>query len=315
MKRVIKGVTGTIGAISAAGAGMVYTSYKNTFTVSKKRLNDPHRLPKGEQYEAVSEQTHALIDGALSLPYEDVWIQSEDGLRLHGKYYEVMPGAPVEILIHGYRSIPIRDFCGGLQLALQMGHNVLLIDQRAHGESEGKCLTFGILERKDCKCWAEYIQKRCGEDVPIILVGISMGASTVLMAADSDLPENVVGIIADSGYTSPREIIRKVIRGRKMNVTMTWPLVAAAAKLYGGFDLQKCSAKEVMKNCKIPVLFIHGEDDHFVPCRMTRENYLACAAPKSLLIVKGAGHGLGYMVDREAYVNAIREFTKMILNQ
>lgn len=306
--KYFSGGTGIVGLAAAA----TYSTYKNVFSVDKKRIADPHHLPKGEQYEALREKSLELIDQSLAIPYEDVSVYSEDGALLHGKYYETCPGAPVEILFHGYRSMPIRDFCGGLQLALQVGHNALLIDQRAHGESEGKCLTFGVLERKDCLAWISYVLKRCGEDTPVVLVGISMGASTVLMASELNLPENVKGIIADSGYTSPKEIICKVCVDRHMPPIVTYPLVKAAARIWGGFDLESCAAEDALKKCQVPILFIHGEEDHFVPCEMSNKNYEVCASEKELLIIPDAGHGLGYLVDYEGYVGAVQRFMEKI---
>lgn len=308
MKKIFGFVSGAAAAIGGAAAFVSGSFFQQTFTVDRKRNSDPHKMPKGEQYDAVREESLRMVEQCLALPYEDVWAQSVDGLLLHGRYYEKEAGAPIEILFHGYRSNPIRDFCGGLQLGLEAGHNVLLVDQRAHGQSEGKCLTFGIMERKDCLSWLRYVEGRFGK-VPVYLVGISMGASTVLMAASEKLPDQVAGIIADSGYTSPKEIICKVLKDRHYSPKWCYPIVYYAAKFWGHFDLEECSAEQAMKRCKIPVLIIHGGDDRFVPCEMSVKNYQACAAEdKKLLIVDGAGHGLGYVVDYEAYKKAVVDF-------
>lgn len=313
MKKSMKSLLRDAGVGGGILAAVAYKTYNNVFSVDKKRINDPRHLPKGEQYEVLKEKSLELIEESLTIPYQDVYTYSEDGYRLHARYYEKDPNAPVEILMHGYRSMPIRDFCGGLQLALKSGHNVLLVDQRAHGESEGKCLTFGILERKDCLCWINYVKEHFREDTPIILVGISMGASTVLMATDLGLPSNVKGIIADSSYNSPRDIICKVSKDRKYPVKTTYPIIKAAAKIWGRFNLEESSAEKALKTCTIPVLLIHGEEDHFVPCEMSRKNYEACASRKTLLTIPGAGHGLGYMVDYDAYTNAVETFLQEVL--
>lgn len=149
-----------------------------------------------------------MIRDTLSIPYEDVFITSFDGLRLHAKFYAASERkAPVQIMFHGYKSSAERDFCGGLREGIDGGFNVLLVDQRAHGESEGKYLTFGVNERFDCLSWASYAAERFGNDVKIYLYGISMGAATVLMASALPLPKSVSGIVADCGYTSPKDII------------------------------------------------------------------------------------------------------------
>lgn len=289
-----------------------YICYRIVFTVDKRKLSDPHRMLPGEQYAERKNEILPLVDSALAIPYTDVWLTSHDGRRLHAAYYEFQAGAPTEIMCHGYQSIALRDFCGGLQMALNVGHNVLLIDQRAHGQSEGRCLTFGILERQDCLAWANYLCRKNGAEVPIILVGVSMGAATVLMASSLDLPHNVVGILADSGYTSPKEIICKVITDRRLPPSLVYPFVRLGATLFGGFRLEECNAPDALRNCKIPVLFIHGEDDRFVPCEMTHLNYAACASEKTLLTIPNAGHGLGCLVDKRRYNAAVKKFFRHI---
>ena len=196
---------------------------------------------------------------------------------------------------------------------MESGYNVLLVDQRAHGRSEGKCLSFGVLERRDCLSWVNFVVSRAGEGAKIVLYGMSMGAATVLMAAGLKLPENVVGIVADCGYTAPEAIIKTVIRKYHLPVFPIYPLIRLGGRLFGGFDLEEASAARAMDECDIPVLFIHGGDDRFVPCDMGRENYAHCrSAGKELLSVPGAGHGMSYMVDKTAYLTAVSTFLNKI---
>lgn len=290
-----------------------YLLYRRVFSVPRRRPGDALILPQGSQYEQSREVMVSLIEGALSRKYERVSITSRDGLTLCAKYYHIADGAPVEILMHGYRGFAERDFCGGLRLCVESGHNALLVDQRAHGDSGGRCLSFGILERYDCLDWIGFITGRFGEHTEIILTGVSMGAATVLSATDLPLPENVVAVIADSGYTSPRDIIRKVLADMSCPVWAVYPFIRLGARIFGGFDLEESGAVTSLASCRIPVLLIHGEDDRFVPCRMSRENYAACASEKTLLTVPGAGHGLSYIVDREAYERAVRGFLSSVL--
>ena len=137
-----------------------------------------------------------LIDAFDAIPYEALSIRSQDGLRLFGRYYHVRDGAPILIEVHGYHGTALRDFCGGNLLARAAGYNTLVIDQRAHGKSEGKIISLGINEREDCLLWAEYAAGRW-PGVPLILSGVSMGAATVLMASSLPLPESVRGIMAE----------------------------------------------------------------------------------------------------------------------
>lgn len=290
-----------------------YVCYRLTFAVPKKYRAARPLIPRGEQYDEVSDISERLVGEVMAIPCEEISIKTKDGLTLFGRYYEKTPGAPVDIMFHGYRSSSLLDFSGGVQLVMECGCNAIMVDQRSHGRSDGRCLSFGISERHDLVEWVNYAVERFGQDVKIVLSGMSMGAATVLMASELDLPENVVGIFSDCGYSSPREIIRKVVRDMKLPVGPTYFMIRIGARIFGGFDLESASAESALaNNSRIPVLFIHGEDDRFVPCEMSRRNYNACCAEKRLLTVKDAGHGLSYLVDYESYSGAVKEFLKRV---
>lgn len=282
--------------------------FVNVFYVDRKRTLIVGRFPNGEQYGKYKDMILKLIRDSEKLQYEDVYITSFDGVRLHGKYYETAKGAPLQIMFHGYRSNAVRDLSGGMRLARELGHNILLVDERAHGQSEGRCLSFGILERYDCLAWTEYAAERFGDNISVVLVGISMGASTVLMASELRLPSSVKGIIADCGYDSPRRIILKVLSDKGYPVRLTYPLIRFSGMLFGGFDIENCTASDALAKCNIPVLFIHGEDDRFVPCEMSASNFEACAAKKTLVTFQTAGHGMSYLTDEEKYKNSVYDF-------
>lgn len=299
------------GLTLAATAAVTGAIYRFAFFFSKKQ-RDHIGFPNGEQYRPYRESSEELIGRLKALDYEQVEILSEDGLTLYGKYYHQADGAVLEILFHGYHGMAERDFCGGFWLAREAGHNILLIDERAHGKSDGNVISFGVKERYDCLAWTRYAAKRFGKDVPIVLVGVSMGASTVLMASNLELPENVKGIIADCGYSSPKEIVKKVAGDMGLPANILYPFARLGARIFGHFDLEESSAVAALKESRIPVLFIHGEDDRFVPCEMSRENYDACASDKTIFTVPGAGHTLCYMVDTEGYRKAVSEFLEKI---
>lgn len=282
------------------------------FYAPRKKQEDPEvcSVPEGEIYEPYHEQMIGWIKEARALPQEDVFITSFDGLTLHGKYYECAPGAPIELMFHGYRGTAERDLSGGVQRCFKLKRNVLIVDQRTSGQSQGHVISFGINESKDCLSWIDFLISRFGKDVRIILTGISMGASTVMIAAGYDLPKNVISILADCGYTSARDIIKKVMRQLKLPADLLYPFVKLGARLYGHFNLEETSPIEAMKKCTKPIIFIHGEADDFVPCEMSRQNYSACASPKTILTVPGAGHGLGYLMDTEGYFRTLEEFAK-----
>ena len=267
----------------------------------------------GEQYRVLKDGLDKTRKEVREARYEAVDTVSFDGTVLKGKYYHFNDGAPVEIIFHGYRSNPLNDCGGGFSLTREYGCNVLLPDHRAHGESGGNVITFGVKERYDCLQWIKYLIERFG-DIKIIISGVSMGASTVLMASDLELPENVKGIIADCGYSSPKEIILQESGKMGFPPKLSAPFIKLSAKLLAGFDWEETSAVKAVKNSKLPILIIHGEDDRFVPCSMSHQIYEACTSHKKLLTVKDAGHGLSFLVAPEKYKKAVNDFKDAVLN-
>ena len=289
---------------------ITYWCYRFAFYAAnpKKEPSDAIEIPGGEIYEPFRPLMENWAREVRAMPREEMTIRSFDGLTLHGRYYEYAPGAPMEIMFHGYRGTAEQDLSGGVQRCFMLGRSCLIVDQRCSGQSGGHVISFGINEHRDCLAWVNHAVKRFGPDVKIILTGISMGAATVLMTADKNLPENVIGILADCGFTSPKAIIQKVIRQMGLPPKPCYPFVKLAAKVFGRFDLEEHSAIEAMKNSRVPVIFFHGEDDDFVPCDMSRENFEACTSRKRLVTVPGAGHGLSFPMDQQRYLREAAEF-------
>lgn len=286
-----------------------YLCYRIAFYVQRIAIDpDEIRVPEGAIYEVFHDSMVGWIRDVRALPHEDVYITSFDGLRLHGKFYEFAPGAPIELMLHGYRGNAERDLSGGVQRCFKLGRSALIVDQRCSDGSEGSVITFGINEHRDCLCWIDFMLSRFGPDVKIILTGISMGASTVLLAAGRELPSNVIGVLADCGFNSARDIICKVIRQMGLPPRLCYPFVKLGARIFGHFDLEEFSPEEAMRTCKVPVIFFHGEQDDYVPWQMSQMNYDACAAKKRLVLIPGAGHGLSYPVAPERYLDELRDF-------
>ena len=266
--------------------------------------------PKGEIYDPYRKRMVELMKETRQIPHTAAEVTSFDGLRLRGKYYEYKKGAPIELMFHGYRGSSERDLCGGVQRCFRLQRNVLLVDQRGSGKSEGKVITFGINESRDVQSWIEYILQNISKDAKIILTGISMGGATVLTAAGRELPDNVVCILADCSYSTPKEIIKKVLADKGLPKNIMYPFMKLGARVYGHFRIDETSPMDAMKRCKVPVIFIHGEDDRYVPCDMSRKVFDACPANKVLYTVKNAGHGLSYLVDTEGYFQTLETFCK-----
>ncbi len=293
-------------------SGAAFVTFYIAFLAVKRDIN-PLDTPFGGCYAEHWDETKPLIEDIESLPCEHVSIQSRDGLTLHARYYHQADGAPLHIQFHGYRSMASRDFCGGHKLARRMGHNILLVDQRAHGHSEGRVITFGIRERYDCLDWCRWAAQRQPSS-RILLCGVSMGAATVLMASDLPLPDAVCGIMADSPYTSPAAIIRKVCE-QDMHIPawLGMPFVRLGAVLFGHFRLGSASAVESVQRTTLPVLIMHGESDTFVPCDMGKEIAAACAAPVTVATFPDADHAQGYLVHPQPYEEAFCCFVEEVL--
>lgn len=280
------------------------------FVPNSKKMPKEDDMPPGKIYEPYYAQMRAWNKETKALPKESLCITSYDGLPLTGVYYELFPGAPIEIMFHGYRGSANRDLCGGVQRCYKLGRNALLVNQRGHGKSGSNVITFGIKERFDVKAWAEYAYQRFGNKVPLLITGISMGASTVLMASSLPLPPTVVGVIADCGYSSAKEIIQTVIKKMHLPVWLFYPFVKMGAMIFGKFNPEETSPKQEVANSKLPILFIHGAADDFVPCEMSKINQRACTAISGLEVFENAGHGMSYLLDPDRYIRVLTDFEK-----
>lgn len=286
-------------------AAVCYFMIFHSFRTKEK---EEYPIPKGEIYEVYREDMVRWIKEARARPQKEVSIRSFDGLTLRGIYYECEKGAPIEILFHGYRGTGERDLSGGVARCFALKHNALIVDHRASGKSDGHVITFGVYESRDCLKWVDFVLREIDPKAKIILTGISMGAATVMVAASQKLPDNVIGVLADCGYTSPRAIIKKVMRDLKLPADLLYPIARLGARLFGGFDPDAASPIESMKRSRLPVIFLHGDTDDFVPHAMSVENYEACIKEKRLVTIKNAGHGLAFPVDQELYLTALHEF-------
>ncbi len=326
------GTVGTAAAMAAAAVGSITYFFK--FAVERTPDAKLEREEKKKQREAADQSEKAqrkrekakakdeygkyydqVKDGVEWFRAQDperVSIMSHDGLRLAAYYLPAeTESSKALILMHGYRAKELVDFSGLYRFYHEQGYHLLVPRQRSHLGSDGQYITMGVKERFDCKLWAEYVNSRLGKDCNLYLSGISMGCATVLMAADPavGLPENVRGIIADCGYTSPYDIYKHVL---KMNFGLpanpVLPLTEKLVKAKAGFGYKDVCIPDIMKKCRIPVLFIHGEKDTFVPPEMSIENYLACNAPKEILIVPDAIHGAANLENPGLYRARALEF-------
>ncbi len=258
-------------------------------------------------------EAKAMIEDARTIEHqEDIFIKSYDGRKLHAALYLSQEVSNVfAIECHGYKDPAIKDFCGGLGLALSKNQNVLLIDQRGHGQSGGRTITFGVKEKYDVLAWINYLNKRY-DNPKIILYGISMGASTVMLASSLELPSNVLGIVADCGYSSAKEEVLLVTKKMGISPKLAYPFILSAAFIYGRFDLRKGDVREAVKKSNTPILLIHGTEDATVPFTMAEDIYHSNEEMITFVPFVGAPHGYSWMLDYRKYIRAIDEFYKKI---
>ena len=283
--------------------------YFFVFYTPVKNQNDVMRPMSGPNYAKYSKETNDLIKELLAKKCEMVYIKSRDGLKLEARYYESEnKDTPIAICAHGYRGTSIRDFCGGSKLLSSLDMSLLLISERGCMGSEGHTVTFGVKEKNDILDWVEYVKKRKRENASIYLMGVSMGAHTVLTVASSLSGNNVRGIIADCPYTSSLSIIESVMAKKHFPHWLFYPLVKASSSIWGAFHLTREGAVESVRNTSIPILIIHGTKDNLVPYTMSEEIYNANEDIVKLVEVEGADHALSYMVDNKLYIESVKEF-------
>lgn len=293
------------GLALAEGAGARYL-FRRTIMRShvKKSQTQVEVEKRWERYMPEMKERRAWLD---EQPLEKVSITSFDGLRLSATVFPAEePSEKTVVCFHGYTSSSLQEYASFAPFYHAMGYNMVMPDARAHGESDGEYIGFGCLDRYDCRDWVHWAEERFGGE--ICLHGVSMGGATVLMASGYDMPA-VKAIVADCGFTCAWDIFATVLK--KDYHMPPFPVLTMAdkiSKLQAGYGFRECVATEEVARTEIPILFIHGEEDDFVPAWMGRRNFEACASDKRLLIIPGAGHAESYHADRPLYEATVQEF-------
>ena len=241
---------------------------------------------------------------------EDHYITSRDGLKLHGYLFPVTEHPKKFVIgVHGYRSYSRPECAPYVDFYRSLGYSMLMVDDRAHAPSEGEHIGFGVLDRLDCVDWAKYLVETYGDDVEILLHGVSMGGATVLAASgEADLPKQVKGITADCGFSSAQEVLTYQLgESAHLPANLIMPKLEKLCEKKIGFNFHDYSAIEQVKHAQVPILFVQGGKDTMVPPHMARDLYEACASEKKLLEVPEAGHGESIAFAPDEYHQAIRE--------
>ena len=296
---------GIIGFIIFFVIFAVITMYRLIFFSPRKGQLSDLNLTSSKQFKGYEEVMKENILSFMAKPYEDVYTESFDKLTLHARFYDNKESNKIAILLHGYKGTAYRDFNCISKIIFKEGYKVLMIDQRAHGTSEGHVITFGVRETKDLLSWIDYVKARFN-NIEILLVGVSMGAHTILNAADKI--DKDIKIIADCPYSSPRAILSNTIRSVHLPVWLFYPLLNLTCHIYGHESLNKASAYLTVKNSDNKILIIHGDKDHVIP--YTDSKKLADTYPNNIRyeVFKNADHGISALVDFDRYQRVVKEF-------
>ena len=291
-------IAGAAGATAEYGIASYF--YNRTMIRSNAKREKTQEMA-GTDWDKYIPHIHECKEKLQECAHEDMYINSEDGLKLHATYFPCEGSKKVVICFHGYTSEGLNDYSTLAIFYKKHGYNLLLVDERAHGKSEGTYIGFGCLDRHDAKLWIEKMVELLGEDCRILLHGDSMGGSTVLMTTGLELPPQVKAAVLKNTYHLP-----------------AFPILNIANKMVkkkAGYELDECNAKNEVAKAQIPILFLHGDADSFVPCSMVHELYAACNSAKKLVIIEGAGHVESCYRDAELYEGAIEEFSLPIMEQ
>ena len=286
---------------------VVYVLYRITYRSPFRRQLSDFNLPVSKNYQSYPKFKRDLIDKFMARSYEDVYITSYDELRLHARVFITRgSGNKVAILCHGYRGAGYRDFCAASKVLFELKYNVILIDQRGHGLSDGHNITFGIRESKDLLSWINYTKERFGKDADIVLFGVSMGGHTVLNI--SDQIDKKIKIIADSPYVSIEESLKNTIRSIHLPVFLVYPLVKLAGIMFTHENMNRNNVLDRVRDSKNQIMIIHGSGDTVIPYEFSM--LIAATYPSKVRyeLFRNADHCGSYLVDYEWYNQIIKDF-------
>lgn len=270
----------------------------------KPESKDPRKIER----KAIREKNNAAL---FALHPEDLSLTTPDGLTLRAWFLPAAkPSKRFAVCVHGYKCNGPDEFSHMMPFYHEMlGYNYLLPDNRAHGRSEGKYIGFGCLDYKDILQWTAYLVERFGEDIEIILHGISMGAVTVMLANANNPPPQVKLVIEDCGFTTLVDEMKANLKEKtRLKLAFLIPLGSIWCRLIAGYRFEDADCIEAVKKAKNPVMFIHGAADTFVPTGMVYRLFEACAAKKDLLVVEGAVHAYSYYDAPELYREKVTGF-------
>ncbi|EOS60709.1 hypothetical protein C815_01168 [Firmicutes bacterium M10-2] len=305
MKKNTKQLISLLGLGAAVGSLIFLNekTYRFVFGRKKKELKPPENTTF-DRIEAYKTNVRAKLK---DLEQEQFVRISKNNEKLYATLYpNTKPSHRYVICVHGYHTDGIHEFCAFVPYYLEHGMNVLLIDQRSHGKSDGKDITFGLQEGEDLLDWIYWLIKHFGEDIEIILHGISMGAATV-MEVSSIVPEQVKFIVEDCGYTEANKEFKSTLKMMRLPTGFSiW--LSYLFFIHNLRFLRHIKPIEEVEHSKVPILFVHGKKDPLVPFEMAEKLYEICPSPKDRLFVENAEHAQSFYLEPKAYKEKLDQF-------
>ena len=246
-----------------------------------------------------------------TLDVKETTINSFDGFKLHA-YLIKNPYQETNkyfLGMHGFKSGPRHEYAPYLKYYLDAGYNIVIPDERAHYKSEGDYITMGLKEKYDCLDWAKWIVKTYGKDIKILIQGISMGAATVCLASELDLPKQVVGIVSDCPYSSLKDELEFQMKriNKKVPVKIILGGINYFIKRKMHVSINDTQPIDAVKNAKVPMIFYHGAKDEMCDVEFSKKLYEACSSKKKLIITDEANHAESIAYQKENYIKNIEE--------
>ncbi len=304
--------------ILAAAALLCFAVTYGLLRVTLRRDDAPDRagpraLPGG-RWNARSAAADATLEWLASQPRTDAGVTADDGTSLRGFWLPAPQARGTVVLVHGYHSCPENDFAGIMEYYSARGFNILAVEQRCHGRSGGRQITFGVKESSDAAVWARYAAAE-HPLLPLFLHGVSMGGATVLLSAAGELPPQAAGVVADCAFTTPKRILAyQMTRQYRLPAFPFVPIGTLAGISIMGLGFVSASTPRAAARSPLPILVVHGTEDRSVPVGMAEEIFAAAGRRGSLLLVPGARHGASFLSDSAAYSAALDSFISRCLS-
>ena len=292
----------SVSCICAALYALKRKKTRNTDTFLKI-LDDPSKAYAHEHAKRCIER----IDLLKSSMTETLCMKSFDKLEL--KAYYVPCGKETDkfvLLVHGYDSDAFIAFGTQIKFYKELDFDIVVIDQRACGKSEGKHVTFAVNESRDVASWCNFILKRFTNCKNIVLHGISLGGASVLFSIGRHLPSEVKCIIDDCGFDSPEGILHHVLKKDYRLPRFVREGVIFFCEIICKCKFRGVKTEDILKNTELPILFIHGALDTYVPYYMTENNFRAVKNPFEFYTVDNAHHANSFICDEEGCNNAVK---------